>query len=87
MSFYREIPWELNNVAIIKEERKRQNKKWGLQKHTLRGWLSILKEEVAELECVMTMVDEGYDNMTDVRKEAIQVAAVALSISDVEMVE
>jgi hypothetical protein len=46
--------------------------------------MAILKEEVVELECLGVMIGEGYDNMEQFRKEAIQVAAVALSIIGIE---
>lgn len=73
----------LNDVVL---ERSRQDKKWGEQNHMPPVWISILSEELGELCQAVneTIFDNGvnerkkggYENM---RKEAIQVAAVAVA--------
>lgn len=58
----------------IKEERKRQDAKWGEQNHHPLYWLAILQEEVGEAAkaCI-------EHNAFDYQKEMIQVAAVAIA--------
>lgn len=61
-------------------ERKRQDEKWGVQKHELPFWMTILGEEFGEV-CA-AIQDETY---TRVREELIQVAAVAVAaIEDID---
>ncbi|MBP3037958.1 MazG-like family protein [Bacillaceae bacterium Marseille-Q3522] len=72
-------------VSVI-NERHRQDEKWGEQNHNAPVWLGILGEEFGELCQAVneTWFDNGpearkkggYENM---RAEAIQVAAVAVS--------
>ena len=74
-----------NVICAIKNERTRQDKKWGEQNHLPHYWTGILGEEYGEFceavnETVFNNGPEeqlkgGYENM---RKEAIHVAAVAL---------
>lgn len=73
----------LNDVLA---EREHQDKKWGEENHELSKWVPILGEEFGELCQAVneTIFDNGpverlkggYLNM---RKEAIQVAAVAVA--------
>lgn len=73
-------------VNDVMGERRKQNEKWGEQNHELSKWTSILGEEFGELckainETVFDNGPEarekgGYENM---RAEAVQVAAVAVS--------
>lgn len=66
------------NSAIA--ERERQDAKWGPQDHPLPVWLAILMEEVGELsECVLHAQFGGHA-APNLRKEAVQVAAVALAL-------
>lgn len=74
-----------NVICAIKNERTRQDRKWGEQNHLPHYWTGILGEEYGEFceavnETVFNNGPEeqrkgGYENM---RKEAIHVAAVAL---------
>ena len=81
-------PVQHNAICDIRTERERQDKKWGEQNHLPQFWTGILGEEYGELceavnETVFTTAYPdaarrergGYENM---RKEAIQIAAVAL---------
>ncbi len=71
-------------LELVREERRRQDKKWGYpQKNTPFEWISILTEEVGELAQATNdafMGGKGTCDMTKVRTEAVQVAAVAVSI-------
>lgn len=79
-------------VTDVVEERERQDAKWGQQNHDPQFWMAILGEEFGELclavnETVFNNGPEerakgGYTNM---RQEAIQVAAVAVQF--VEMLD
>lgn len=74
-------------IDAVMSERARQDAKWGEQNHEPQLWMGILMEEVGELAQAVneTVFDNGpgerakggYENM---RAEAVQVAAVALSI-------
>ncbi len=70
------------SVALVLEERRRQFEKWGEQNHDPFVWLSILSEEVGELsEAALHNRFGGHAAHPDnFKKEAIQVAAVALQI-------
>lgn len=71
----------------VEEERKRQSKKWGIQTHSPSMWMAILMEEVGEAsreivdyECENPR-DESLEEIHDlIRKELVQVAAVAVQI-------
>lgn len=71
----------------VAEERLRQDSKWGEQNHDPEWWLAILMEEVGELaQAVLeTHFDNGVDarakgGVENIRKEAVQCAAVALAM-------
>ena len=71
-------------LELVREERRRQDKKWGYpQKNTPFEWISILTEEVGELAQATNdafMGGKGTGDPDKVRAEAVQVAAVAVSI-------
>lgn len=76
-------------ASAIKEvlrERFRQDLKWGRQDHALERWTGILGEEYGELcEAINeTIFDNGTDKggYKQMRKEAIQVAAVAVAFAE-----
>lgn len=58
----------------VLEERRRQDAKWGEQWHTSLYWLGILMEEVGETS--KAIIERKSD---DIRKELVQVAAVAVA--------
>lgn len=65
--------------ALIEEERKRQDEKWGIHDHHPGIWLIILMEEVGELAAAI-LYDQfgGKKHPTkDLEVELIQIAAVA----------
>lgn len=62
-------------VKEVVEERSNQNAKWGVQNHDPFTWLAILGEEFGE-SCKAAF----ETNLPHMRKELIQVAAVAVAI-------
>lgn len=71
----------------IGQERVRQDAKWGVQDHQPMVWLSILGEEYGELAEAIneTVFDNGpverqKGGHANIRREAIQVAAVAAAL-------
>jgi NTP pyrophosphatase (non-canonical NTP hydrolase) len=66
----------------IVDERDRQERKWGVQRHDMTVWLTVLSEEVGELAQAILhyrelMTDQRHDA---IRAEAVQVAAVAVAM-------
>ena len=69
-------------LTEVAEERLGQDAKWGEQNHEPEIWLSILTEEVGELATAMLRTRfHAYEHrkVEDMRREAIQVAAVAVA--------
>jgi NTP pyrophosphatase (non-canonical NTP hydrolase) len=70
----------------IKQERKKQDKKWGIQNHIPIEWCAILGEETGEVqkEALETHFNFKYyrkkRDYAKYRKELIQVAAVAIAM-------
>jgi NTP pyrophosphatase (non-canonical NTP hydrolase) len=66
----------------IKKERRRQDKKWGIQDHRPFKWISILGEKFGEVckAALEVPFEERYtDDYSDYRKELIEVIAVAVA--------
>lgn len=64
----------------IKEERKRQDKKFGEQNHTPLEWLSILDEEVGEAAKAANDYHFGFNmGPGNYREELVQVLAVCVN--------
>lgn len=70
--------------ASVAEERRRQNEKWGIQRHDYSVWLTILVEEVGEVaQAIQSTKDWGKSSdKDDLYGELIQVAAVASAIAE-----
>lgn len=65
----------------ISREREAQDKKWGFpQRNTYCEWSSILAEEVGELAKELNELNFSLGDRARMRAEAVQVAAVAISI-------
>ena len=62
---------------LVREEHRKQFKKWGVQKRTLFEWLCYLTEEVGELAKAIAENEYRNGDIKEVKKEAIQVAALA----------
>jgi len=71
-------------LRCILEERFRQNMKWGEQNHDPFLWGTILGEEYGEFcEAALELrfgKGESVERLAHLRAEAVQVAAVAMSI-------
>ena len=68
-------------LDLIRTERMRQDKKWGVKNHYDLYWLGILMEEVNELaQTIINSPDVFRDSPNSNRdKELVQVAAVAVA--------
>ena len=64
----------------IKNERVRQEEKWGEQNHQPPEWLMILGEEVGEVNKAALEAIFSNTRLTGYREELIQVAAVAVAM-------
>lgn len=69
----------------IRQERQRQDAKWGEQNHKPVEWCAILGEEVGEvnkaaLEAHFREYYRGTNQLANYREELIQVAAVAIAM-------
>ncbi len=68
-------------IKAILDERERQDQKWGFpQENTYGEWGSILAEESGELCKELNDLNFGQGDHGKMETEAVQVAAVALSI-------
>lgn len=67
-------------LALVKNERIRQDEKWGVQNHHPLMWLSILGEEYGEsCKAINEASFKGFKNFDEYRMELIQTAAVAVA--------
>lgn len=72
-------------LDAVESERKRQNEKWGRQRHEYGDWLKILVEEVGEVAQAMQKRQKGWGKETDagdLYEELIHTAAVAVAIAE-----
>ena len=76
---------QLRAMEDVLVERRRQDCKWGVQRHPPEWWLVILGEEYGEA-CQAALADmftknrrTGEKRSGEYRKELVQVAAVALA--------
>lgn len=68
-------------IRAILAERDRQDQKWGVpQENTYCEWSSILAEETGELAKELNELNFGRGDVNRMEVEAVQVAAVALSL-------
>ncbi|QII51614.1 hypothetical protein G3M81_12500 [Bacillus paralicheniformis] len=68
----------------VLSERKKQNDKWGVQRHNFSDWLMILGEEFGEV-CEAMQRNRGWGKKSDAQdlhKELVQLAAVASAIAE-----
>lgn len=65
----------------IVEERERQDKKWGPQRHNWPLWAVILGEEYGEVCKAICDIHFEEGKVEQVREELIQLAAVAVAIT------
>ena len=62
-------------LDLIKKERERQDKKWGIQNHNIFKWLAILGEEVGEVN--KSALENNYQ---EVISELVQIGAVTVAM-------
>tara|TARA_B100000963_G_C22631607_1_gene675196 strand:+ start:3058 stop:3288 length:231 start_codon:yes stop_codon:yes gene_type:complete len=62
-------------LDLIKKERVRQDKKWGIQNHNIFKWLAILGEEVGEVN--KSALENNY---REVISELVQIGAVTVAM-------
>lgn len=68
-------------LQSVMQEMQAQDKKWGADRdHDLSDWNLILTEEIGELAEAILHLKFGGEKKYGLRKEAMQVAAVALQI-------
>lgn len=66
----------------IKEERDRQDEKWGEQNHHPLVWFSIIGEEFGEMCKAFNeySFDDDFNHFEDMQREAVQVAASCVAM-------
>lgn len=65
-------------ILLVLGERRRQDEKWGSQRHLPRDrWMTILTEEVGEVANAIL-----EDDVTNLKIELIQVAAVCIAFAE-----
>ena len=69
----------------LREENERQLEKWGIREHTAFEWLGYTTEELGELAKAISEHEYRVGKSSDVFKEAIQVATLALKIAEMYM--
>ena len=62
-------------LNLIKKERERQDKTWGIQNHNIFKWLAILGEEVGEVN--KSALENNYQ---EVISELVQIGAVTVAM-------
>lgn len=68
-------------LEAVRDERERQDAKWGEQNHTPVEWLSVLVEEVGEAAQRANEIHwhDNPDSRREYHDEMVQVAAVAVA--------
>jgi len=69
-------------LADIRERRVAQYEKWGRSSHSVFQWLSILGEEFGEICDAVNKSVWGEANYKPLRDEIIDVAAVAVAMTE-----
>lgn len=69
-------------LLYVRDENIRQLEKWGIQEHSDVTWLAFLIEEMGELSAAMCEKKFRDGTNDEVFDEAIQVATLALKISE-----
>lgn len=75
--------YKSKELQRIQNELSKQYDKWGMQKRTLFEWMCYLTEEVGELAEAVSEQEYRKGLMEDIRKEATQVAALAIKFLQV----
>ena len=75
------LEWDILQHAII-QEGKNQVRKWGVQSHTLAEWLMYTTEELGELAKAISEYIYRDGTVSEIYREAIQTATLALKIAE-----
>jgi NTP pyrophosphatase (non-canonical NTP hydrolase) len=80
-----QLNWKSHNKIVeiateISIERERQDKKFGIQKHSPSEWLMILGEEVGEVNKAALEAKFQGKSLKEYREELIQVASVCFAM-------
>ncbi|MBS4171922.1 hypothetical protein KHA87_01425 [Bacillus sp. FJAT-49736] len=82
---------KLSVLVDVDNERIRQNKKWGKQRHTVGKWLGILGEEFGEVCQAINRIhfpsDAKETDADNLYEELIHTAAVAVAFAEQIMEE
>lgn len=71
----------LDPISSIREERKRQDEKWGIQNHSFEIWSPIFNEEWGEASTEFLRRHFGQrQNGKEFREELVQCAAVLVAM-------
>jgi NTP pyrophosphatase (non-canonical NTP hydrolase) len=71
-----------NWKEAIRQECERQIEKWGIQDHEPETWLMYLVEEVGEIAEAIQSERVGAKRKSEVVKEAVQAATLAVKIAE-----
>jgi len=72
--------YEKTILSLVQDERDCQQRKWGIQTHSIPEWMTILGEEYGEA-CKAGLESEYRgEPLKNLEKELVQVMAVALAI-------
>jgi NTP pyrophosphatase (non-canonical NTP hydrolase) len=72
-------------LRMVADERRRQDEKWGQQRHGMTVWLAVLSEEVGEASAATLALrsrltlDVRREELAHLQVEVAQVAAVAVA--------
>lgn len=69
-------------IESLEKENLRQLALWGIQKHTLPEWMLFLTEEIGELAEAIAEYTYREGLLSDIYKEAIETATLALKIAE-----
>jgi len=72
-------------AQLVKTENRRQIALWGVQSHSLFCWLSILGEEVGEMNKAALKAECDNKSLVGLRDEAIHAATMALKVAEMAM--
>ena len=72
---------------LVFEENARQLKKWGVRTHSWFEWLAYLTEETGEVAKAVSEYVYRQGSLLEIRKEAIQVATLALKMAEMTFSE
>jgi len=79
--YLRDIGLKQEDMELLLAEDKRQIEKWGYQEHSAPEWVTIIAEEFGELAHAISEYMHREGKLSDIEKEAVQVATLSLKIA------